>query len=418
MYGRYALTFPTEAKVIGVCEPLTKRRTAFAESHKILPENIHTTYTEIKTRIADAAIIAVQDSLHASVTTHLASLGYHILCEKPMATTLSDCLEMKTAIQKANVIFAIGHVLRYSPYTQAIKKVLDSNEIGRIINIVHVEPVGWYHFAHSYVRGNWNQSHKSSFSLMTKSCHDIDILTHYFHPLKPVSVSSFGSLSHFKRDQKPIEAGTAKACSECKLESSCPYSATQIYVKEAQNGNRGWPISVVCGEDIEDLSFTATNNNNTKALVDLVKKKLSTGPYGKCVYESENDVCDHQVVNIQFETGVTASFTMVAFTEVVCQRQTRIHGTHGEIVGDMRTFTVYDFGKRTGRRVDPSLEMNSGHGGGDWGIMRSFLKGVAAKDQSLIGCTVEEVFTSHALVFAAEEARLKNKVVDFAEFVK
>ncbi|KAJ3071860.1 hypothetical protein HDU99_002329, partial [Rhizoclosmatium hyalinum] len=297
----------------------------------------------------------------------------------------------------------------YSPYTRALQSVLRSGEIGDIINVVHVEPVGWYHFAHSFVRGNWRNEAETSFSLMTKCCHDVDLLTHLFAPLKAKRVSSFGSLTHFKKSRKPKEAGDAKNCLDCSISSSCPYSATSLYITQARKLNKNWPISVVCGGQEVDAE-------TPQDLEDLVVSKLRDGQYGACVYEiPDNDVCDHQVVNIEFEGGKTASLTMVAFTESVCQRATRIHGTKGEIIGDMSTFTVFDFGSKVKRTVDPAKtdvdgDGTSGHGGGDSGLMHAFIRAVATGDQSLLGCDVNDVFESHRLVFAAEEARLKGTV--------
>ncbi|KAJ3125301.1 hypothetical protein HK100_010873 [Physocladia obscura] len=334
------------------------------------------------------------------------------MCEKPMATTLADCERMRDTVLANKVIFACGHVLRYSPYTRALKAVLDAGEIGEIVNIVHIEPVGWWHFAHSYVRGNWRNEAETSFTLMTKCCHDVDLLLHFLHPLRATRVSSFGSLLHFKKSAKPIEAGDAKNCLDCPINTSCPYSATELYLKKAREFNKGWPVSVVCGGAEVDAK-------NLADLEDLVTAKLrdEESTYGKCVYEIEdNDVCDQQVVNIEFEGGKTASLTMIAFTEAVCQRSTRIHGTRGEIIGDMSTFSVYNFGTKEKRIVNPSIidPMNNGtggHGGGDAGIMEAFVRAVSSGNQSKVGCDVNDVFNSHALVFAAEEARVKGIVV-------
>ena len=69
--------------------------------------------------------------------------------------------------------------------------------------------------------------------------------------------------------------------------------------------------------------------------VEGVKETLDNTSYGSCVYELPNDVCDNQVVNIMFDNDTTVSFTMVAFTEAICDRQLRMHFTHGEIIGDM-----------------------------------------------------------------------------------
>ncbi|KAJ3242648.1 hypothetical protein HDU78_001317 [Chytriomyces hyalinus] len=410
VYGDFCLRNPLAASVVAVCETNSKRKRNFVDKHSISQENVFEDYKLIPAGLAQAAVVSTLDDLHVDMVVRLASLGYSILCEKPMATTLADCERMRKAVKDNNVLFACGHVLRYSPYTRALKKVLDAGEIGDIVNIAHIEPVGWYHFAHSFVRGNWRNEAQTSFSLMTKCCHDIDLLLHYMTPNKATRVSSFGGLYHFKKSQKPKAAGTATKCLECPLKDSCAYSATQLYIPNARRLNRGWPVSVVCeGAEVDAQT--------PKDLEDLVMEKLANGPYGNCVYEIEdNDVCDQQVVNVEFEGGKTATMTMIAFTEAVCQRSTRIHGTKGEIIGDMSKFTVFNFETREKREVDPATfdldkDGTSGHGGGDSGLMNAFVRALQTGDQSKVGCDVDDVFNSHALVFAAEEARRKGIVV-------
>lgn len=148
-----------------------------------------------------------------------------------MANSIKDCVEMVNSVSGKDVVFGIGHVLRYSPYNRAVKEVLDSGVLGDIINIQHIEPVGWQHFAHSYVRGNWKNEATTSFSLMAKCCHDLDILSYYMGKDAPKKVSSFGSLAHFKPSKKPKEAGDAKRCTDCAYESKCPYSAKKVYLE-------------------------------------------------------------------------------------------------------------------------------------------------------------------------------------------
>lgn len=160
-------------------------------------------------------------------------------------------------------------------------------------------------------------------------------------------------------------------------------------------GHTGWPTSAIL-DGVPDIE------NVTEA--------LKTGPYGRCVYESANDVCDNQVVNIEFSNGCTASFTMVAFTSAICDRQTRLHFSHGEIIGDMSTFTVNDFRKRTSKVHHPLNE--GGHGGGDMGLIRSFVNAVGAKDQHILGTDISDVLKSHLTVFAAEASRTQGKVID------
>ncbi|KAF8974362.1 hypothetical protein BDZ97DRAFT_16506 [Flammula alnicola] len=412
-YTKYALKFPERCKVIAIAEPRPMTQKNFANLHKVDKTLIFNTWQDllaasvetintIGKRLADAVIVAVQDNLHAEVVAAFAEQGYHILCEKPMATSLDDCIKMENAVKKAGMIFGMGHVLRYSPYSKEITKIVRSGALGELINVVQIEPVGHYHFAHSYVRGNWSSEKNSSFSLMTKCCHDIDLICHWFSPATPVKVSSFGSLKHFHKSAKPKAAGNATRCLECPMEKECPYSAKRIYLDPVQQGNTEWPVEAII-DGLPDIE------NVTNA--------LKNGPYGLCVYESANDVCDNQVVNIEFSNGATASFTMVAFTSAICERQTRMHFSHGEVIGDMNTFTVNDFRKGTSKVHRPVSE-GGGHGGGDSGLIKSFLDAVGAKQQALLGTDIDEVLKSHLTVFAAETSRRQGMVVNCADFEK
>ncbi|KIM68670.1 hypothetical protein SCLCIDRAFT_1208866 [Scleroderma citrinum Foug A] len=410
-YAAYALSEPTSCKIVTIAEPRQKTRELFTRAHNIdnalvfsdwqdLLKASAETIEALGRRLADGVVVAVQDHMHRDVVLAFAAQGYHILCEKPMATSLRDCFEIENAVKKAGIIFGMGHVLRYSPYTKAITKIVRSGTLGELVNAVHVEPVGFYHFAHSYVRGNWAKESQSSFSLMTKSCHDIDLLCYWLSPATPTRVSSFGSLHHFTKEKKPAAAGGAVRCMECPIERDCPYSAKKIYLDPVCRGETGWPVSTLV-DGIPDL--------------ENVTDVLRTGAYGKCVYESDNDVCDHQVVNIEFSSGATASFTMVAYTSLICDRQTRLHFTHGEIVGDMSTFTVTDF--RTGRKTThhPKNE-GGGHGGGDLGLLRAFVEAVRTNNQACLDTHVAEVLRSHLTVFAAESSRKDGQVVDCVEY--
>ncbi|KAF7331907.1 GFO-IDH-MocA domain-containing protein [Mycena kentingensis (nom. inval.)] len=410
-YADYALTAPDLCKVVAIAEPRPKTRARAQELYNVDATLVFNSWRELHaaseetektvgSRLADAVVVAVQDAMHKEVVLAFAAQGYNILCEKPMSTSLEDLLEMDEAVARAGVIFGMGHVLRYSPYTREITEYVQSGTLGKLVNIVQVEPVGYWHFAHSYVRGAWSQEATSSFALMAKCCHDIDLLCFWMLPSTPARVSSFGSLHHFKKSQKPPEAGAATRCLECPMEKSCAYSAKKIYLDAVNRGHTGWPVSPIV-DGIPDIE------NVTDA--------LKTGPYGLCVYESPNDVCDHQVVNLEFSDGTTASFTMVAYSSLICDRQVRLHFVNGEIVGDMRTFTVHDFRTGTRRTVTPKSE-GGGHGGGDLGLIHAFVSAVRTGRQEALGTTLEEIVKSHMTVFAAETSRKEGRVVDCVEF--
>ena len=293
-------------------------------------------------------------------------------------------------------MFGCCHVMRYTTYTRRLKALVESGVIGDVVNIQHLEPVGYWHQAHSFVRGNWRNTAESSFMLLAKSCHDLDWLRHIM-AVPCLAVSSFGSLKHFRKTEKPKAAGKAKRCLDCAYESQCPYSAKKIYLGRFARGDKGWPVDVVTPV------VTAEN----------LDAALRTGPYGRCVYECDNDVVDHQVVNLQFAGNRSASFTMTAFN-AGDHRQTRVFGTRGSLEGDGVRIRHTDFLTDKVSTIDTNTSADgsllSGHGGGDFGLMDSFVRAVAENDPRQILSGPEETLESHLMVFAAEQARLQNRV--------
>jgi predicted dehydrogenase len=186
------------------------------------------------------------------------------------------------------------------------------------------------------------------------------------------------------------------------LSSLCVSNYRIVYLDRVSKGERGWPVSPL-------IDGVADIENVTRALED--------GPYGRCVYECDNDVCDNQVVNLEFADGRTASFTMVAFTSLICDRQLRMHFTHGEIVGDMNKYTVTDFRLGKSKTCYPKNE-GGGHGGGDLGLIRAFVEAIRTGKQDILGTNVTDVLRSHLTVFAAEMSRREGSVINFTDFEK
>jgi len=396
VYGEYALAFPEQARVIGVAEPRAFFRERMAQRHHIT-EHVASHWEQLAAlpKCADAVVIATPDAHHLEPALAFAQKGYDILLEKPMAPEAESCRRIVEAAVSAQVIFAVGHVLRYTHYTQRLKALVSSGLIGEIVSIQHVEPVGYWHYAHSFVRGNWRNEAQASFMLLAKSCHDVDWLR-YIMGCRCVQVSSFGSLQHFKRAAKPVEAGNALRCLDCAYESQCPYSAKAFYLKHLRQGNTGWPLDVITEELTEDG----------------VMAVLQNGPYGRCVYECDNDVVDHQVVNLLYETGATASFTMIGTSETR-HRQTTIYGTRGELRGNGERILHYDFLTEALNEfvtATPAFA-SDGHGGGDYALMKSFVAAVANRDPGIILSGPLEALETHLTVFAAERARLEGSVM-------
>jgi len=395
-YAGYALAKPELAKVVGVAEPRDFYRKEFAEKHAIPADNVFTDWVTMAARpkFADAVIIATQDRMHSGPAAAFAKKGYHILLEKPMAPTEAECRSIVREAKKAGVIFAVCHVMRYTRYTRAVKKLVDSGAIGKVVSIQSLEQVGWWHQAHSFVRGNWRSEKTSSFMLLAKSCHDLDWIRHIMGR-RCTQVSSFGSLFHFRKEQKP--AGAGDRCLGCGIESACPYSAKRLYLGMASAGKWEWPLDIIA----------------TEHTVDAATEALRTGPYGRCVYACDNDVVDHQVVIMEFEDGATADFTMTAFTPFG-DRLTRIFGTHGALYGNGSKIEHHNFvtgGKEIIDTEAADAGILGGHGGGDLGLMESFVDAVARKEPKLVLSGPDESLETHLMVFAAEQSRREDKPV-------
>ncbi|MGH9136477.1 MAG: Gfo/Idh/MocA family protein [Acidimicrobiales bacterium] len=342
-------------------------------------------------RIADAVIIATQDHDHRPAIDAFATAGYDILCEKPVAATEHDCAAAVAAAEAAGVFLGVCHVLRYTPNTRRILSLVADGAIGDIVAVQHLEPVGWFHFAHSFVRGAWRREDESGPLLLTKSCHDLDWLS-YVVGAPASRVSSFGSLSVFTPANKPALA--SDRCITCAVEADCPYSAVAMY--------RAGLVP-----DSDESYFTRVMAPVYTS--EAVDEALRTGPYGRCVYDCDNDAVDHQVVNIEYANGVTASFTLSAFTRFE-DRRTSIFGTRGQITTDGRTVELYDFVRRSSTLFDVTGD-GSGHGGGDAAMLAAFVDALHAGELGRFTSHGDETLATHRIVFAAERARRTGTVV-------
>jgi predicted dehydrogenase len=385
--------------VVGaVAEPRPAARAAVATEHDVPPSQQFGCWEELVAapRACDAVIIAVQDRDHLKAATAFAQAGYDILLEKPMAPTEAECWQIVEACESAGVFLGVCHVLRYTPYTQLIREQINSGAIGDIVNVQHLEPVGSWHFAHSYVRGSWHSSRDAGPVLLTKSSHDIDWLS-YIIDRPALRVVSFGSLHHFRPDQAPD--GAADRCLDCPVERSCPYSAVRIYRRGLEPSARESYFTAVVAPELTPQAL---------------ERALREGPYGRCVYTGDNDVCDHQIVGIDYEDGLTAGFSLSAFTPVE-NRHTRIFGTRGQITTDGNSVWVHDFlTQRTTEHVvnGAGASAGEGHAGGDAAMIEAFVRALTEGDASHFSSDGRTSLSTHSIVFAAERSRLSGAVVE------
>lgn len=392
IYAGYAKDHPEELRIVAIAEPRRDRLDALAEDVNVPEEYRFACWEKLlsQPKLADCAFICTLDDDHIAPALKAMELGYHILLEKPMSNKEAECRVIVETARKTGRTLAVCHVLRYTPFYMTLKALVDAGEVGQVTTINQIENVGYWHQAHSFVRGNWRNSQETSPMLLQKSCHDMDIIL-WLMGSRCTQVQSFGSLGHFTPENAP--EGAAKRCLDgCPHMETCPYSAPKLYMDMERTG---WPVDVIT----TDMSLEGR------------RKALEEGPYGRCVYHCDNDVVDRQVVNLEFLNGSVATFTMTGLSADFF-RELKIFGTEGQIRANMGTkeIVLHRFGEEPRTvPVDMGLEA-SGHGGGDYGIMADFLRILREGGESR--SSAEASLQSHLICFAAERSRKEHTVVE------
>jgi len=386
-------------QVVAVADLDPAKRESACREFEITPDQCYASAEELlaQPRLGEAAILATMDRDHYAQAIAAMKKGYHLLLEKPVSPVPEEALEIEETAIRTGRHVVVCHVLRYSPFFRTIKQCIDSGRIGRVITVQHNENIGNYHIAHSFVRGNWRNSDISSPLIMQKSCHDMDLLV-WLLGSRCRTIASFGGLTYFRKENAP--EGARERCADCPHRETCRFSAYRCYLPVMG----AWPATVL------------TENQTEEGL----REAIRTGPYGRCVFFCDNNVCDHQVCAIEFENGVTATFNLSGFTNRMA-RTLKIMGEDGEIRASEydNTIEITRFSANAvecceSTVIHPDLS-TSGHGGGDGGIVRDFLallEGRQGEASSDIRASVE----SHMMACAAEESRMTDSVVSIEDF--
>jgi len=441
-YGPYALAHPEQIQFRAVAEPQDARRQRFARAHHIPASGQFITWQDALSgpRIADVAIICTLDQMHLAPAVAALESGYDVLLEKPMATTVADCLRLVHAAQTTGKLLQIAHVLRFSPFFTQLHRIVTSGRLGRVVTVEHRENVSYWHMAHSYVRGNWRDSRQACPMILAKCCHDLDIL--YWNCGPCARLSSFGSLLHYRLPNAP--QGAPERCTDaCPAAEDCPWYAPRLYIQLApllhegrrstQLGQRlassfllrhpaiataagrlvpglraaldyqGWPVSTIAVDSSLPARWHA----------------LQEGPYGRCVYHCDNNVVDHQTVSMELENGATAVLVMHGHSYRE-GRTMRYEGTRATLLGRYHpTEQVIEIHDHFSDQVETIRPLRgdakaTGHGGGDEGLMAAFVDAVR---HSRSGATSAlQALESHLMALAAERARLSGTVVDMDRY--
>lgn len=387
-YLQYVIDNPNKAVAVAIVEPNEYRRQIFGE-HGAVPAEGRFASAEsffAQPKMADAVVISTPDATHFDYAMEALRCGYHVLLEKPAAATLEQCCEIARLANEKGLTVSVCHILRYHPYFVKIKEIIDSGELGKVVSINHSESVGVDRSCHSYVRGSWRRDDIATPMILTKFCHDTDLVA-WWTDSSMVHIQSYGSLRWFKSENAP--EGSAPRCVDCKVEQGCPYSAVDLY-----RTRREWIANF--------------DNKGNEDMAVVIDRELASGPYGRCVFHCDNNVVDRQLIAMEMANGVTVSMAMDLFTSDD-NRNTHICLTHGEIFGDEKQIvtvkfrggerTVYDFSDTRGTRF---------HAGADLIIVDDFVDAINGSRPGYRPVThIDDIVESHRICFEADRSRKK-----------
>ncbi|MFD6141308.1 Gfo/Idh/MocA family protein [Promicromonospora sp. NPDC060271] len=438
-YGRWVRAHPDRARIVAVADPDANRLEALAGTTAARYDDWADLAAELGRLRPDAVIVALPDALHVAAATAVADAGLPMLLEKPAAPTLSALTDLAAVVRRTGARIAVGHVLRFAPFWRAVRTVVEAGALGDLATIEVRENIGFWHFAHSFVRGNWRSSAESSPMVLAKTCHDLDLIR-WLAGSAPRTVASEGSLLHFRPENAP-DGAPARCTDGCPAAADCPFYAPRYYL-DALRDVTGHPVTML-GDDLSPAGRLAA---------------LRRGPYGRCVYHCDNDVADHQQTLLRFPSGLTATLTASAFT-AENTRHLAITGTRGQLHGHMESGEIrVDLFSPSGRLPDaalgalPGVELvesgtdgplghathtlvarpapesgpgagtdagtsgRGGHAGGDAGLMDAFCRAVVDGTVGSGELSFATALDSHLMAFAAEWSRAGAGVVDFGRW--
>ena len=394
-YAEVAATRPEKLVAVAIADPLASQRAdvrrffggaelrEFATGEELLAAG----------RLGDVAVITTQDKFHYHQAMLALRAGYDLLLEKPAARTSAEVHDLVRLANELGRRIVLCFVLRHTPFYRTVKRVVDSGRLGELASIQATEGVEPWHYTHSFVRGHWSVREKSTPMIVQKCSHDTDILS-WLADSECTAVSSFGGSQWFRPENAPAGA-TARCTDPCPHASgACPYAA-QRYLSDKK---QPWLPQIMPGW--------------ASASDDEILDWLRQGDWGRCVYTCGHDTPDHQVVSLQFASGVTAQLLMTAFDK---GRRIRIHGSKAILQGSMHAdgeihrleLRSHDGSVEQIEVEDPSVNGYAGHGGGDFGLIDALHELISAPgtfDNS-------HFMEGHLIAFAADEALRTGKTI-------
>ena len=307
----------------------------------------------------DWVLIGSRNDLHADHCIKAFNAGKHVFCEKPLATSIDDCIAIQAAHRRAGTRLAMGFVLRYLPLFRELHREVEAGTLGRIISMEANETL---HPGHGgYIMRNWRRLRRySGPHVLEKGCHDMDLIQWLLDSL-PARVAAFGGLD--------------------------------IYVPE----NRELAMQIATDAGDPDLW------TSWKTWEDLDP------------FTSDKDIDDNLVAILEFRNGTRVTWHQNACDELR-PRGMHICGLKATADLDLRKneLTVRRIGAKEDLDINIDREGRGGHGGTDGLIIDDLVRCMTTGTEPAISAMAG--VTSAITCLAIDEARRTGKIVDLEPY--
>ena len=389
-YAPLIAKYKDKCEIVAFVENKKGRRDLFLEKYPVDKDMVFDNLNDFiaHDKLADAVIISHYDLLHYDTAQVLLVKGYDVLVETPVANSLDGLVHLKEySLKNKDRLFMVAYNNRYSSFYTKLKEIVDDKKLGDLINISYNVDIGYQNFVHNYVRGNWRITSDTATIMLTNSCQDIDMMINLSKG-KCQKVSCFSDLRIFNWEN--FNTKMSENCFRCSEEESCPFSAKKIYLQE------------------DKLINNSVHINPTK---DNLEAILKQGPYGKCVFYCDNDVCDNLTSIFKFDNKVTSNFNINAFTKE-SDKKIRLFFKEGEVEASFKQkeIKIKSF-LNTDEKIIKIDQENT-----DEKLFLDFIDRVKNKNYKSCISDVGSVIESHVATFAAEFANVSETVVDIKSF--
>ena len=389
-YAPLIAKYKDKCEIVAFVENKKGRRDLFLEKYPVDKDMVFDNLNDFiaHDKLADAVIISHYDLLHYDTAQVLLVKGYDVLVETPVANSLDELVHLKEySLKNKDRLFMVAYNNRYSSFYTKLKEIVDDKKLGDLINISYNVDIGYQNFVHNYVRGNWRITSDTATIMLTNSCQDIDMMINLSKG-KCQKVSCFSDLRIFNWEN--FNTKMSENCFRCGEEELCPFSAKKIYLQE------------------DKLINNSVHINPTK---DNLEAILKQGPYGKCVFYCDNDVCDNLTSIFKFDNKVTSNFNINAFTKE-SDKKIRLFFKEGEVEASFKQkeVKIKSF-LNTDEKIIKLDQENT-----DEKLFLDFIDRVKNKNYKSCISDVGSVIESHVATFAAEFANVSETVVDVKSF--